>query len=109
MLKLYAFPSAIVILLILLFVTLAFDVAYAETYTFDPGQERYELYSGQLLLWGTGNTTGHETLSELATDYDLATIHAWLGILMASQAMGKSVVVQYDAASGKILSLYGPK
>jgi hypothetical protein len=86
----------------------AISAAEGKLYTFDPNTQKYELYDGSLYLWGTDNTD-HSHLSASIGDVDRSTLHAWFGTIMAAQAMGKQVEVQYEPASGKILSVYGPK
>lgn len=86
----------------------ALSASAGELYTFDPNTQKYELYDGSLHLWGT-DTTGHSVLSASTGKVDPGTLRAWIGMIMAAQAMGKQTEVQYDPADGRILSVYGPK
>jgi len=101
----------VVLSIILAMVVFLASSANAQTYniyTFDPANQKYELYDGSLCLW-EADSTGHSPLSASIADVDRGTLRAWLGMIMAAHAMGKQVVIQYETATGKIVSVYGPK
>ena len=79
------------------------------SYFFNPMTQGYELYgNNDLLLWGTGDS-GFEPLKAPSSKWDKKTISVWLGMIMAAQAMQKTLKVTYDSETGIIISVQGPK